>query len=478
MLRECISLNKLDFKLPMNPITLGDNVFRQMTNFSGNIETLFPTAGFSTNKLSAKNLFAGCEKLKGTVPADLLWNNKSVEWSNTENCFGSCGNALEYTCSAEIRAQVPVSWGGTNKLIDEQLKLKAANVDTSDYTAFEVMPHKDEIPVGYCEELGANIATAVGANTTQMFTLRTMQLDHTKSDIVVDWGDGYVSVIAAGEFSSDSTIADTSADASAGERNYTVLHDYADNMTADREKFVVKIYGSQYYNIQSKSVPSEKPAGVTYLYSNLMCRVFSEDLPIALHVGNLTGFCEKALLLTSVDANAIKYRYFEQASQCFRYCENLISATGFKRAFTKSYCAQMFAACHNLVSSDAQLALDSLRTNAGSGMYTDCINLTTTISSLIPEVFGSYGPYGVQNAFNNCRSLTGTVPANKLWNNPFVTWSNTASCFAKCSDEIRAQVPVSWGGTASNDIIEQSSSKQDAEQNARIAAIETHLGMN
>lgn len=47
----------------------------------------------------------------------------------------------------------------------------------------------------------------------------------------------------------------------------------------------------------------------------------------------------------------------------------------------------------------------------------------------------------------------GTVPADQFWNNNKVTWKNTSTAFGACSQAIRAQVPVSWGGTASDDII-------------------------
>jgi hypothetical protein len=43
-----------------------------------------------------------------------------------------------------------------------------------------------------------------------------------------------------------------------------------------------------------------------------------------------------------------------------------------------------------------------------------------------------------------------------FWNNKKVTWVGTTNTFIYSSDEIRAKVPVSWGGTASDDITEAS----------------------
>ena len=300
--------------------------------------------------------------------------------------------------------------------------------DLVDYTAFEVFAHNYDIPVGECEELGGYVNYEIQTNTKQMFTIRTMQPDYTKSDIIVDWGDGSISYINLGQFNQNDDNADNSHDLSIGERNYTVEHDYANSLNSENvnsKKYIVKIYGRQYYNIMTKVTPKVKPAGVTYIYSNIICRILDIDLPIASHIGNLTGMFEKSECLLNVNAELLKYRYFENCSQMFRYCNNLLNAIGFKRCFTKSNCSQMFAACYSLQNADAQLALDSIRSSSSSGMYVDCINLAVDVSSLIPEVNGSHGPYNVSNAFDNCRLLTGTIPANKLWNSKFVSQKQT-----------------------------------------------------
>ena len=37
--------------------------------------------------------------------------------------------------------------------------------------------------------------------------------------------------------------------------------------------------------------------------------------------------------------------------------------------------------------------------------------------------------------------------AEKLWNNTDIIWKNTSNCFAGCSEEVRAKIPDTWGGT-------------------------------
>ena len=79
----------------------------------------------------------------------------------------------------------------------------------------------------------------------------------------------------------------------------------------------------------------------------------------------------------------------------------------------------------------------------------------------------------LDRTFKGCAKLTGTLNANKLWNNKNILWCNTGSTFAGCSDEIRAQVPVSWGGTASDDIIEKSLEEKYNDLLARVEALES-----
>ena len=54
----------------------------------------------------------------------------------------------------------------------------------------------------------------------------------------------------------------------------------------------------------------------------------------------------------------------------------------------------------------------------------------------------------MDSMFKGCSKLTGTVPADLLWNNPNVTFTDTSRAFSECSDAIRSQVPSAWGGKA------------------------------
>ena len=112
--------------------------------------------------------------------------------------------------------------------------------------------------------------------------------------------------------------------------------------------------------------------------------------------------------------------------------------------------------------------------NAGySEVFHNCIALEGNIANFFPKN-GFVGPIVyLDRTFKGCAKLTGTPPANMLWNNTHIRWINTVSTFAGCSDEIRAQVPVSWGGTASDNIIEKSLEEKYNDLLARVEALES-----
>ena len=94
-----------------------------------------------------------------------------------------------------------------------------------------------------------------------------------------------------------------------------------------------------------------------------------------------------------------------------------------------------------------------------SNIFTGDKKLERDINSFIPKQGFTSSHIMIRATFSWCEKITGTVPADKFWNNPNIVWSfenTTDKPFKYCSSEIRAQVPVSWGGTASDDIIEKS----------------------
>ncbi len=78
-------------------------------------------------------------------------------------------------------------------------------------------------------------------------------------------------------------------------------------------------------------------------------------------------------------------------------------------------------------------------------MFKDCINLESNVEDIC-NMF-TYVEANPLMVFMNCPKLKGTPPAKLLWENPNFQYSSTNNAFTGCSDELRAKVPTSWGGT-------------------------------
>lgn len=105
-------------------------------------------------------------------------------------------------------------------------------------------------------------------------------------------------------------------------------------------------------------------------------------------------------------------------------------------------------------------------------MFYGCKNLKVEWAKLIPAVYQAHGTLNANYIFRQCDSLIGDPPADILWNNKNITWLNTKNAFYKCSAEIKAKVPASWGGTLSDDIIEKSLEEKYNDLLTRIEKLE------
>ena len=113
---SCSALTTTDFIMPgyLRDGGIG-RVFADCPKLAANISKLFPNSGFiGKGTYSAERAFYNCASLTGTVPASMLWENTDITWTTTSEAFKGC--------SAEIRAQVPTSWGGTNTDIEAKLQ--------------------------------------------------------------------------------------------------------------------------------------------------------------------------------------------------------------------------------------------------------------------------------------------------------------------------------------------------------------------
>ena len=283
-----------------------------------------------------------------------------------------------------------------------------------DYTAVEVYPTNAVIPAGTVDEVtGLTYKFAVPANMKAQFKLRTI-CELSESDIIVDWGDGSRTDIK------EVPAADTAWDGN--ELNVNISHTYA-----EPGRYIVKFFGKKYFGFGS--------------VETIVSRVFASDLPVAKHlncIGNL-AYGSKRLLSVDIPSYILSAGLYN-LNAMFNNNVNLVSATGLR------YATWFFNNCPALENTDFIIP-GYLRDGGLNTMFKGCSSLAVDISKLFPNSgFVGEGTQSAKDAFRGCVALTGTVPADKLWRNTKIKWTDTANAFSDCSEAIRLQVPVSWGG--------------------------------
>jgi hypothetical protein len=436
---SCKHMTECDFIFPELSIAFY-GAFSQCNNFAINIAKLFPKQGFLGNTYSVRQLFEAT-KITGTVPAHLLWENKSIEWIETSNAFSGCSDA--------IRAQVPVSWGGTNSSIDVALQI--TDEMKTDYTAWEVYPN-DHIIIAGSTELGEKIwdddtlkvTYDIPVSLTEEFSLWITK-SRLESDVIIDWGDGVVEKLAE--------LTPTSGADKDGQADVSVY--VAHTYEVPNQVYTIKIYGKDYCRISRNS---------TKLNANnrLLCKCFTKGLPIASHLTNLASFCYSAtrLLKVSVESYSNIFLNVINLSSLFEGCKNLIAATGFNRLtndIVKGGVSNIFSGNYALVTTDFVFPEN---TAACRNTFLNCQRLENTVNSFFPTNGLISKSVDITRIFGNCKKLQGTVNGNILWDDLTVNWfmdptaanGTKMTPFTGCSDEILAQVPVSWGGIASEPV--------------------------
>ena len=302
-----------------------------------------------------------------------------------------------------------------------------------DYTAFEVYANDSVISPGEHEVLGT-ITVEIPVQMTETFALRTTTPE-ADSDVVVDWGDGTIQKVKDGEHGGY-----TGPD---GEGRYIakMTHTYG---TAG--KYTVKVYGHDYFCL------SHAPNHVSDA-SNMQCRILADDLPIASHLTNLTAFAYGTLKLVTVQCASYKYLHrTTNHAQMFTNDKNLLSVTGFEDLVMISRGAEgCFQFCENMHTCDFNGVLCSNNPRAMYAMYQNCYALAINIGTFFPTKFVSRA-LNFTNTFTHMHAMTGTVNAKQLWGDPTIDWQGYNNCFYGCPEEIRAQVPTAWGGTASDPV--------------------------
>lgn len=282
-----------------------------------------------------------------------------------------------------------------------------------------------------------------GSGYEIMIKLRTRlteeQVKSGKSNVVLDWGDGIQTLFKDGVKSGN---------------NYEFHHIYEKQFW--NKNLILKVYGNDYYMMQF----GEK-------YSNsqttqvIVTRAMDYDLPVAKHLKIFANFMQNNMVYR-VDARRCNHS-FEGCNIARMFTTKMIQEViGFnddanEMAFNSIYCMNyMFNGVITLKNIDFkfpsmcklpyyQYVFNGVYFNYGGEPY-DILKLFNNFSfSLMPE----NEPVDVAGMFNNCKNITCTdyqKLGSYLWNNINVNWKNTSGVFKGCPEELRANIPVEWGG--------------------------------
>lgn len=109
--QACTNLTTTDFVIPQWCINCTGAFYNCSSLVADIAKILPPDCGFTGTTVNIGRTFAYGKKLYGTIPADKLWDSKTVEFIGN----GTQLSQVFLKCSDAIRAQAPAAWGGTKQ---------------------------------------------------------------------------------------------------------------------------------------------------------------------------------------------------------------------------------------------------------------------------------------------------------------------------------------------------------------------------
>ena len=150
--------------------------------------------------------------------------------------------------------------------------------------------------------------------------------------------------------------------------------------------------------------------------------------------------------LTEIPSTLIIPNSVTKCSKMFLTCTSLTTIPStFTIPNSVTDCSDMFGQCIGLTTIPSTFTIPNSVTDC-SYMFGECINLKSDISNIWPSTWNSTGTINLSNMFYECRKVTGTVPADKLWNSG-KTFSPvcTYCCFFNCTSLTNyAEIPDDW----------------------------------
>ena len=103
MFSGCSSLTAIPSSLTIpNSVTDCSGMFSNSSNLISDISNIWPSTWNYTGRINISQMFYGCSKVVGTVPADKLWNSGKT-FDNSIGCFYGCTSLTNYD-------EIPAGW--------------------------------------------------------------------------------------------------------------------------------------------------------------------------------------------------------------------------------------------------------------------------------------------------------------------------------------------------------------------------------
>lgn len=105
-------------------------------------------------------------------------------------------------------------------------------------------------------------------------------------------------------------------------------------------------------------------------------------------------------------------------------------------------CSGMFHRCEILKTIPAKFKIPT-RSSSYYAMFRECFYLTDDINKLLPDEFNYDGTIDLSFMFSDSTGITGTAPADKLWNSGKIF--KTSGCFYNCASLSNYNsIPFDW----------------------------------
>ena len=155
---------------------------------------------------------------------------------------------------------------------------------------------------------------------------------------------------------------------------------------------------------------------------------------------NMFNYCTS---LTEIPSTLIIPNSVTNCSKMFLTCTSLTTIPStFTIPNSVTDCSYMFGQCIGLTEIPSTFTIHNSVTNC-SYMFGECIYLKSDISNIWPSTWNYDGKIDLSTMFYECKKVTGTVPADKLWNSGKTF--NSDFCFDYCTSLTNyAEIPDDW----------------------------------